>query len=181
MEGLVLTGNTGKYDGWRRLRDKGLLKKMLVDNKLNSSLSKETQSFSYGKGRVINLSALIQSAGLVKLGFESIWLMPENANELESAVYWAAGKRLSLQIKAPEWVGVSHDSQENREVIHLFNYKNGPNAGGITLEYNGKVKKAWAVSPDEEGEKTISFAEEGNITVLRISDLKYYSIIVLEK
>jgi hypothetical protein len=108
-------------------------------------------------------------------------MMPENANELESAVFWAAGKRLPLEVKAPEWIGISHDSQENLEVIHIFNYKDAQNTGAITLEYNGKVKKAWSVSPDYESKKAVAFTQEGNLTVLRISDLAVYEIIVLEK
>jgi hypothetical protein len=180
--GLVLTENTGKFDGWRRLREKSMLQEMLSESKLNDNSSiEDVQLFNYGNGRVIYLPKIIKPAGEVKLGFESIWMMPENANELESAVYRAAGRRLPLQVKAPEWVGVSNDTQEGREVIHLFNYKNTPNAGGITLEYSGRVKKAWAVSPDYEGEKTIPFAEEGGITVMRISDLDVYEIIVLKK
>jgi hypothetical protein len=180
--GLVLTDNTGKFDGWRRLREKSLLQEMLSESKLNDNISsKEVQSFIYGNGRVIYLPGIIQPQDEVKLGFESTWMMPENANELESAVYFVAGKRLPLQIKAPEWVGVSHDIQQSREVIHLFNYKNTPNAGGIILEYNGKVKKAWSVSPDHEGKKTLPFSDEEGITVIRISDLAVYEIIVLER
>ena len=138
-------------------------------------------SFNYGKGRVIYLSGLTQPKGDIKLGMESVWMMPENANELESAVYWAAGKKLPLEVKAPEWVGVSHDTQENREIIHLFNYRNSPNAGAITLEFNGPVKKAWAVSPDFETRKEVPFTKEGSSTVIRISDLAVYEIIVLER
>ena len=81
---------------------------------------------------------------------ESVWMMPENANELESAVYWAAGKMLPFRVTAPEWIGVSHDIQQNREIIHLFNYQANHRAGGITIQYHGSIKKAWVVSPDEE-------------------------------
>ena len=59
--------------------------------------------------------------------------------------------------------------------------KNAGNTGAVTLEYNGRVKKAWAVSPDYAGKKTIPYTEEGGIAVLRISDLEVYKIIVLEK
>ena len=90
------------------------------DSKLKSAFS-----FQYGKGKVIYIPQLVQPEGEIKLGFESIWEMPTNASELESAVYWAAGKILPMTVTAPEWVGVSHDTQEKREVIHLFNYNSG--------------------------------------------------------
>jgi hypothetical protein len=180
--GVVLTENSGKFDGWRRLRDKSMLQEMLSESKLDDNPSlKEEKMFTYGKGHVIYLPKIIKPRGEVKLGFESIWMMPENTNELESAVYWAAGRRLPLQVKAPDWVGISHDTQEGREVIHLFSYKNTMNAGGIILEFSGNVKKAWSVSPDFEGKKTIPFTEEGGTTVIRVSNLDVYEIIVLEK
>jgi hypothetical protein len=180
--GLVLTENSGKYDGWRRLREKSLMQEILPADKMNDKFpAKEVYSFTFGKGRVIYLPTLTKPGIDVKLGFESVWVMPENWGELESAVYWAAGGRLPLQVISPEWIGVSHDTKEEREVIHLFNYKNAGNAGGITLEYNGKVKKAWAVSPDFAGKKAIPYTEEGGNTVIRISDLIVYEIIVLER
>ena len=183
--GIVMTGNTGKYDRWRRLRKESLTEDMQPDAnpllKTNAAKPALPISFNYGKGRVIYLSELKKPEGDIKLGMESVWMMPENANELESSVYWAAGKKLPLEVKAPEWVGVSHDTQATREVIHLFNYRNAPNVGPITLEFNGTVKKAWAVSPDFETRKEISFTKEGSSTVIRISDLAVYEIIVLEK
>jgi hypothetical protein len=138
-------------------------------------------SFSYGKGRVIYLPELIKPEGEVRLGYNSKWVMPENANEFESAVYWAAGKRFPLQVTAPEWVGVSHDTQSNRDVIHLFNYNATRNVGGIILQYDGIVKKAWSFSPDVEGKSTIPMIEKGGITELQIPNLKVYTVIVLEK
>jgi len=183
--GIVLTGNTGKYDRWRRVRKISLPEEMRLESdplaKTNAVKTEFPLSFNYGKGKVMYLSGLIRPKGEIKLGMESVWMMPENANELESAVYWTAGKRLPLEVKAPEWVGVSHDSQKNREVIHLFNYKNTQNAGGITLELNGTVKKAWAVSPDFESKKEVPLSKEGSGTILRISELGVYEIIVLER
>ncbi len=108
--------------------------------------------------------------------------MPENANELESGIHWATGKRFPLHVTAPEWVGVSHDTQEKRDVIHLWNNCKTRNIGGITLEYKGKIKKAWSVSPDDgEVNSIIPFTEDGGLTVLKITDLKVYKVIVLEK
>ena len=182
--GLVATGNTGMYDGWRRLRKQSMIEEIFpISNSEGSfdSKLKSTFSFQYGKGKVIYIPQLVQPEGEIKFGFESIWQMPTNANELESAVYWAAGERLPLEVKAPEWVGVSHDTQEKREVIHLFNYNSEKNVGGIILEYSGIVKKAWNVSPDEEVKSNVPFTEEKGMTTLRIPNLKVYKVIVLER
>jgi hypothetical protein len=183
--GLVITGNTGNFDGWRRLRKVSMPEEMLVESDpiatKKTALRGNLISFDYGKGKVIYLPELIQPKGEVKLGFESVWMMPENANELESAVYWTAGKRLPLRVTAPEWIGVSHDTQENREIIHLFNYQANHHAGGITIQYHGKVNKAWAISPDEEKKPIVPMIEEGGITELRIPEFTVYSIVVLDR
>lgn len=182
--GLVITDNTGKYDEWRRVRKQSMLKEMLHENETkvtNSDRLEHSFSFEYGKGKVIYLPELIKPEGEVKLGFESTWMMPENGNELESAVYWAAAQKLPLEVKAPEWVGVSHDKQEKRDIIHLFNYNTIQQVGGVTLEYMGKVKKAWSVSPEEKGKANVPLSEENGITTIRIQNLEVYKIIVLER
>lgn len=178
--GIVSTGNTGMHDGWRRLRRNSLTREMMLEANAGD-VDADIQAFNYWKGRVIHLPGLEPPGVEVKLGFESNWMMPKNASELESAVYWAAGKILPLTVFAPEWVGVSHDTQAHRDVIHLFNYRDQQVAAGITLQYNGAVKKAWMVSPDEDGVKDVAVAREGDLSVLRISDLKVYKVIVLEK
>jgi hypothetical protein len=182
--GLVTTGSCGKFNGWRRLRIQSLPVLMLSESCKETNIvdiNKNSFSFNYGKGRVINIPGLIKPEGEISLGFETKWVMPQNASELISGVYWAAGKRLPLVVKAPEWVGVSHDKQKGREIIHLFSYNTTQNTGGITIEYNGLAKNAWSVSPDEKGKSEIAFTEENGITTIFISNLKVYKIIVLER
>jgi len=188
--GIVATGNTGMYDGWRRLRKSNLLEEMLsetgqgvstVSETISTHQHKEVLAFNYGEGRVIYLPELVIPEGEIKLGFESEWMMPENANELVSSVLWVAGRTLPLTVTAPEWIGVSHDTQEKREVIHLFNYNDQGTVGGITLQYNGAVKKAWAVSPDQDEIINLPITTEGERTIVRVSSLMVYKIIVLEK
>jgi hypothetical protein len=175
--GIVATGKTGMYDRWRRLRKNSLVDEMLLE----TGGGEDVSAFKYGEGRVIYLPELIKPEGEIMLGFISKWMMPENADELASAVCWAAGKTLPLTVSAPEWVGVSHDTQENREVIHLFNYHTQMTAGGITLKYDGTIEEAWVVSPDQEGKINLPIIQEGGQTIVRISDLLVYKIIVLEK
>jgi hypothetical protein len=183
--GLVITGNTGKFDGWRRLRKVSLPEEMLLESDPVSArdflLSNNTCSFGFGKGEVIYIPGLVQPQGEVKLGFESIWMMPENANELISAVFWSAGKSLPLRITAPEWIGVSHDTQENREIIHLFNYRSDRNAGGITMQYQGKVGKVRTISPDGMTTAVPLVSEKDGITELWIPEFAVYLIIVMDK
>jgi hypothetical protein len=183
--GIVMTENTGRLDGWRRLRKITLPAEMLLESDpvaaQATTFGKDPVSFDYGKGKVIYLPSLIQPKGEVRLGMESVWMMPENASEFESAVYWAAGRILPLRVTAPEWIGVSHDIQQNREMIHLFNYQANHAASGITLQVHGKVNKAWMISPDEGQRSIDTFIEEGGITELRIPEFEVYSVVVVEK
>jgi hypothetical protein len=195
--GLVVTGNTGMFDGWRRLRKQSMLEEIISETGLNLISSNETTSrrggrgfggvsrnalsFSYGEGRIIYLPELEKPEAAIILGYSSKWVMPKNANELESSVYWAAGKRLPLQVTAPEWVGVSHDTQQNTEVIHLFNYNNTRDVAGIVIQYDGVIKRAWTISPEEKDKSIIPIVEKGGITDLRIPGFKVYKLIVLEK
>jgi len=78
-------------------------------------------------------------------------------------------------------VGVSHDTQSQREVIHLFNYRNDQPVVGITLQYYDNVSKAWAVSPDRDKRMEIDVEKKDGISVLRIPRLDVYEIIILEK
>ena len=184
-----MTGNTGKYDGWHRLRKKTMLQEMLFEQNANEGNKTTKQlanhSFSYGKGRVVYLEQLERSKeGEMRSGYGGAeWMMPKNAAEFTAAVYWAAGKRLPLKVTSPEWVGVSHDISESGdiEVIHLFNYNHTKNVAVIILEYEGSVKNAWSISPDEKGKTTIPFIKREGITELRISNLDVYKVIVLEK
>ena len=105
----------------------------------------------------------------------------KNADEFESAVLWATGKPLPLTVHGPEWLGVSHDTQGNREIVHLFNYHHDQPVAGITVKYHGRVASAWAVSPDRDGRMNIPVETEGDFSILRIPHLKVYEVVVLEK
>jgi hypothetical protein len=188
--GIVATDKTGIFDGWRRIRKQNMLQEMLSEtgSVTNSTVEVSSQglmnnhfSFNYGKGKVIFIPRLIQPAGEMRLGMGGTkWVIPVNINELDSAVYKAAGKILPLKVTSPEWVGVSHDTQLNRDVVHLFNYSTNE-VKNITLQYDGKIKNAWSFSPDEQAKSTIPIIEKGGITELRIPNLKVYTVIVLEK
>jgi hypothetical protein len=184
--GLVMTNKTGWYDGWHRRRSQGILEEMLSEEKRADLLERDKKSvlsFNYGKGRVVYLPGLEKSKeGELRSGFSGAeWMMPKNAGELESAVYWVSGERFPLKVTAPEWVGVSHDSNGTIDVIHLFNYNHDRKVAGIILEYNGTIKNAWSVSPDEAGKSIIPIVEKSGITELRIPNLEVYKVVVLEK
>jgi hypothetical protein len=182
--GIVMTGKSGKYDRWRRLRKLPFSDEMLAESDPDHYKSdrdmERPYSFTYGKGRVMVLKTLSPLSTEVKLGMETTWMMPLNANELISAILWTSGKLLPLEVTAPEWIGVSHDEQKGRQIVHLFNYNTSLKAGGITLSYAGDAATAWMVSPGEPGKVMIPVTREGEISVLKIPEFDVYVVVVME-
>jgi hypothetical protein len=182
--GIVMTGNSGKFDRFRRLRKISMTDEMLKESDpvrfKSGGIGAKPFSFSYGKGRVMILKELEPPATEVKLGMETTWMMPENANELVAAILWTSPKQFPLKVTAPEWIGVSHDRQKQREIVHLFNYNSTSGAGGITIGYSGNVTGAWMVSPDTKERLILPIIKEGGVSVLKIPEFAVYAIVVLE-
>jgi hypothetical protein len=132
---------------------------------------------SFGEGQAIFLPALTVPAS--RDLDPRVWKMPENADELESAVVAVSSKPLLLRVDAPEWVGVSHDRQKERDVIHLFNYRDQP-VTGIVLHFRGAVRNGWAVSPQRKEREDLALQKQGAETLLQLPRMEAYEIVVLE-
>jgi len=174
--GLVITGDTGRYDRWRRLRRvRGLDP---IFSWVERDETAVTGILSYGKGKAVYLPALTLPAG--KDLDPRIWKMPANANELETAVLAVSSVPLPLRVDAPEWIGVSHDRQAERDIVHLFNYTDEPVAG-VLLHYRGAVAECWSVSPQKTGKQVLPLEKRGDETLVRIPAMETYEIVVLER
>jgi hypothetical protein len=174
--GIVATGDTGRYDEWRRVRQVHGLENIFGPQPRLGSLPK--MAGVRGKGRAVYLPQLTLPAD-IELD-PRVWKMPVNADEFEAAVLWVSPEPLPLRVDAPEWIGVSHDRQSSRDIVHLFNYREEPVAG-ILLHYRGKVSNAWAVSPQREGSRSLSLEKQSDETQIRIPVMKAYEIVVLER
>lgn len=106
-------------------------------------------TFKYGKGKESYIPEFIKPEGNIVFSYKTNWMMPKNDRELESTIYRVARETLPLTVMAPDWVGISNDVRDKRDVIHLFNDNHTQNATGISLQYKGKIKKTMVVSPDE--------------------------------
>jgi hypothetical protein len=188
--GLVAIGNTALYDGWRRVRKIPGLQDLFGKLELSANVSdketiynekKEGKAVQYGKGRAVYIPILKKADGPVKLGYNTRWEMPTNASEFETAVFWASADRLPLKVVAPDWVGVSHDKQSNRDIVHFFNYRNDQVVLNIVLEYRGQINKAWSVSPHRQGRKDYEIAKKGDLTIIQVPRLEVYEVFVLER
>ena len=186
--GLVITGNTGKYNEWRRLRmNNGFTG--LFDTDFAEYIENGTScAVSYKKGKAIYIpklqmpdSKLVNSIQNAELGFATKWKMPLNDDVLVSSVYWCANSELPLHVRAPEWIGISHDSQGKNEIIHLFSYNVGNPTAGITLSIKGNIKNIKAYSPDSGGHIELPFSKSGERSLVHVPNLDTYLVLRIEK
>lgn len=176
--GLVLTDNTALYDKWRRKREKRGLDQIFTQSGISMSRINESSiTAKFGKGEVVYIPQLIIPSSSDS---HRIWKIPVNADELEAAIHYVS-KSLPLVVESPEWIGVSHDSQPTRDIIHLFNYRHDYQAVGITLRYEGDVRTVWAVSPQREERIKLDFEKQNGLTIISLPILDVYEVLVVEK
>ena len=85
------------------------------------------------------------------------WKLPVNYEELIAGVKWAAGGRLSLEVKAPPTVAAEllEQKQKGELLVHLLNYDVERTSSvadievSVELPRGRKVKSASLLSPDE--------------------------------
>ena len=174
--GVVVTGDTGRYDRWRRLRRNRGLNPIFSWHEQDETVA--TRIMSFGEGKALYLPALSLPAGSEV--DPRVWKMPENADELETAVLAVSSEPLPLRVDAPEWIGVSHDRQEKRDIVHLFNYRDQPVAG-VLLHYRGALTECWSVSPQRTGKQALPLEKSGEETLVRIPAMEAYEVVVLER
>jgi hypothetical protein len=177
--GLVLTENTGRYDQWRRLRQERGFHQIFATSGTSWTNNIDIPiAVTFGQGRALYLPEIILS----EEDHHKTWKIPVNAEELEAAIHYVSGKPLPLDVDAPEWIGVSHDSQpdKDRDIVHLFNYRNDGQVAGITLKHQANVKSVWAVSPQRDRRIELAFEKSKDATIIWLPALDVYEVVVIE-
>lgn len=167
----------------------------------HSSLVHELEGFTeeetgqirgeYGKGRVAYINHI--KPGLNKPSStpptSEYWKLPENFQELEDAVRWAAGEPLPIDVKAPYYVTMEWlwQMESNRMIIHLVNYdvQNQPIVNDISIRLKlaeGKqVKDINIFSPDTEvKDGEVSYQTDNGWLCFSVPDLHIYNMIAIQ-
>ncbi len=196
--GLVATEGTSLYTTWRqRRRDFGLKDLLKVDAppwrgsyEPDAILKIPAVHNQFGSGRVVYIPE-------VKPTFEKphgepmtseYWKLPANWRELNESVKWAAGGQLSLEVIAPATVAAELTEQKQNKtlLVHLVNYNvaKAPYVKGIEvslrLAAHQKVRKAFLLSPDEEGSKPLVVTEKNGRATISIPQLRTYALAVIQ-
>jgi hypothetical protein len=201
---LVVIGETGLYDEWRRVRVSPGLEGMVGDQRPAWAYQEEFVPASaiaadaatrknVGKGRVGYLPALEFDGTMPPYNpyfgiTNEYWKRPRNWQQLIDLVRWASGERLSLLVDGPEYLVANYTRQtrEQRAVVHLVNYNAAQHTVLKSVSVNAilpdlqKAVKVVAYSPDLQGEQHISFTSEGSRTHFVVPEVRTYALVVIE-
>ena len=187
---LVITDNTGDYNGWREKRRK------------NPFLPARTE----GKGRIVyipkiqpgDLPATKASAGAgnAEPGADSQstpklspaqWILPKNHQEICDTVVTNLSKGLSLASETPlTTVAELLKRPETREtLIHFVNFDRNhplsPFKVTVRKQFAGEVKSVTAFSPDKDDPVTVPFEVNGDMVSFTAPAMRIYSMIVVSQ
>ncbi|MEA1997461.1 MAG: alpha-amylase family protein, partial [Gemmatimonadota bacterium] len=197
--GLVVTGETSRYDKWgRRKAEPGLAGLLEIDESWAVGNPPATR-FSNNKqtargGRVVYLPQVIppdkKQAAAWKGSWdgdmgEGTWILPANRLELAECVRQAAGGALTLEVDAPGWVAVEQVEKDNLIMVHLVNYRENDKLTNIPLEVETgrgrKVRSVRVISPDREGEgRKLEFSSmKDNRIKFTLPLLEVYDVVVI--
>jgi len=189
--GLVAIGQAGLYDEWRRVRVTPGLEGMVDGQRpardyeervRGTQVAGTPQRKSYEKGRAVWLPGLRfdgpppEPASYFAIG-NKWWKRPANAADLETAVKWAAGDALPVEVSGPLYLvaNLTEQPEKRRMLLHLVNYgiRQNPVVKGVQvrLRLPHEVKEIQVYSPDAESPATL---KPGAVFV--IPEVKTYSI-----
>jgi hypothetical protein len=195
--GLVMTGATSLYDGWRRQRDDFALND-LFGNRLRrpprySIFDPDVippgrpVMVNYGRGRAAYLPQIIPADPIT---FESLdWAIqlnpPRNWPEITEAIEWT-GRGLSLKVHAPLTVVAEYLQKPStgQLMLHLVNFDRENTIHGIPVELvppEGKRIKAIRLhTPDGPSDISLVFDAKRDRCEFIVPELSTYSLILIE-
>jgi len=195
--GLVATEHSSLYTEWRqRRRDFGLKDLLKVDappwhgaNEPEELLKTGPVRNLIGRGRVVYVPEVKPATEKPPTApmTSQYWKLPVNWEELATAVRWAAGDNVSLEVKAPLTVTAElmEQKKSNKLLVHLLNYdvQRFPIVSNIEIILKipdgGKVEEISLLSPDEEKAQPATYAARNKRIVVNVPHLKTYSLIVV--
>ena len=195
--GLVVSEHTSLYTPWRqRRRNFGLKDLIGLDappwrgSYEPEPILKTSTHNRFGSGRVVYIPEV--KAVIAKPHGEPMtseyWKLPANWKELNDSVKWAAGGQLSMEVTAPTTVAAElvEQRQGKRLMVHLVNYNVAkvPAVTGIQVSLQlapkQKVRKAFLLSPEQEGTRSLMVTEQNGRALITVPELRTYALAVVQ-
>jgi hypothetical protein len=196
--GLVATEHSSLYTEWRQRRpDFGLQDLLKVSappwpgrSEAEDLLKIGPVRSAVGRGRVVYLPEVKPAVEKPPTApMTSVyWKLPVNEEELIAAVKWAAGQRLSLEVKAPPTVAAElmEQRQKGELLLHLLNYNfvRTPSVANIEvslqLPQGKKVRNVSLLSPDEETAEGLPATVRDGRASFVVPRLETYDLVVIQ-
>ena len=201
--GLVVIGQTGQYDEWRRVRVVPGLRG-LVDNQQPVMDYQESVGASnvkaapaskkqVGRGRVGYLPAMEFDGPMPAhtSNFEitnEFWKRPKNWQEFIDLVHWAQNGQNPLSVSGPEFVVANCTCQPRKRItfVHLVNYNAAqlPSVKSIgisaALPDRHTATRVTLATPDTKSAQQINFVNASSRTLITVPELQTYALIAIE-
>jgi hypothetical protein len=201
--GLVVIGQAGLYDEWRRVRTTPGLAGMAGPQESAKEYQQEVVSgaeaagtatrLKFGQGRVAYFPTLEFDGALPPLQpyfpiGEEFWKRPKNWKELVELVNWASGDQSLIRLNAPRGVVINYTSQplRQRSYIHVVNYDSSNAANsktievGVQLPENRQSLKITVLAPETKAARPIDFSRSGAYTSFTLADVQSYCVVMIE-
>ena len=112
-------------------------------------------------------------------------MLPVNHDELLTAVRWAAGSPLTVEVKAPPTVTMALYQQPNgNQILHLVNYDERNSVSNIEVSLQLPPEKSAAtvrlLTPSSRGSRTLVSNKRGREMLFSIPRLEVYALVVME-
>jgi hypothetical protein len=199
---LVVIGQTGLYDEWRRVRVAPGLAGMVDHQESASEYQESVKSGvaaagpsarkTVGRGRVAYLPAMEFDGALPphKDYFaitSEFWKRPKNWKDLVELVRWAVENKVQVELDGPPGIAINYTGQTQRQrvFIHVVNYDQAaaatkPVEVGVRLPDN---RQASRISVQTLGSKVtlpVEFNRSGDLTHFKIPPVQLYSFVTIE-
>ena len=201
--GLVVTGQAGFYDSWRRERvtpgfaDLINYQAPATVGEISTYAAQAASALAlrkeYGRGRVaylpnVEFDGPLPPAEPYFVLDTRFWKRPRNWKELMDAVSWAARDDVMLRVQGPDFLGVNlvEQSDKQRRLIHVvnFNVRNVPSIEKIEVRCAmpaGKPARAVNLySAEMDAHEALSFRMQGGEAVFAIPKLNAYCVVTVD-
>jgi hypothetical protein len=200
---LVVIGQTGLYDEWRRVRNTPGLDGM-VDRQEAALEYQQQVDFrrehpgsatrkNVGRGRVGFLPAMEYDGTppplppYFPIGKE-FWKRPKNWNDLLELVYWASEDQVPIRLKAPRGIAINYTCQllKQRVFVHVVNYDRS-NAGvsqaievHVRMPRDRQARRITIHTPGSKNAPEIVFENDAALTRFTLANVRTYSVVMIE-
>ena len=200
---LVVVGQTGLYDEWRRVRIVPGLQGMVDDQSTATGYQETVESAAgaagrssrkqVGRGRVAYLP-MVEYDGVLppsKPNFaitSEFWKRPKNSKELIDLIQWAAEDQIPLSVEGPAGLVANGTLQHSRRrmFVHLLNYDSARSPMlhdilvRVSLPDKAKAQKVTLQMPGAAASQSLEFRNEVAGSLFTVPDLHAYALITIQ-